>query len=31
MEICKEVEPPTVFVGNKNHGVACHLITGEKS
>lgn len=30
MEICKKVEPPTVFIGNKNHGVACHLISGEK-
>jgi len=31
MEICRKVEPPTVFIGDKNHGVACHLITGEKS
>jgi peptide/nickel transport system ATP-binding protein len=31
MEICRKVEPPTVFLGNKNHGVACHLISGEKS
>lgn len=30
MEICKKEEPPTVFVKGKNHGVACHLISGEK-
>jgi peptide/nickel transport system ATP-binding protein len=31
MEICRKVEPATVFIGNKNHGVACHLTSGEKS
>jgi peptide/nickel transport system ATP-binding protein len=31
MEICRKVEPPIVSVGNKNHEVACHLISGGKS
>jgi len=31
MEICRKAEPAAVFVGNKNHAVACHLISGEKS
>lgn len=31
MEICRREEPATIFIGNKNHGVACHLIGGEKS
>jgi peptide/nickel transport system ATP-binding protein len=31
MEICRRAEPATVFIGNKNHGVACYLIGGEKS
>jgi len=31
MEICRKVEPPIVFIGPKNHSVACHLISGEKS
>jgi len=31
MEICRRTEPATVFTGNKNHGVACFLIGGEKS